>query len=121
MVEDHAALANGHIDEGQYLEQCTLVLRERERMLHFELDRLREGLLFCLFDTPDRVQHMFWRFASRITPPTVGAQRISGRRHRGSLPPVRRHRGRALARADDRTMLMVLSDHGFNSFQRGVH
>jgi hypothetical protein len=22
---------------------------------------------FCLFDTPDRLQHMFWRFGSRIT------------------------------------------------------
>ena len=29
--------------------------------------------------------------------------------------------GQALAHADDRTLMIVLSDHGFNSFQRGVH
>ena len=62
-------------------------LRERERD-----DALRagaaatKGLFFCLFDTPDRVQHMFWRFgeqgipANRATPPRDGA------RDRGSLP-----------------------------------
>src|SRR5262249_5009886 len=29
--------------------------------------------------------------------------------------------GNAMAHADDRTLVIVLSDHGFNSFQRGVH
>jgi predicted AlkP superfamily phosphohydrolase/phosphomutase len=29
--------------------------------------------------------------------------------------------GRAVASADDQTLFVVLSDHGFNSFQRGVH
>src|SRR4029077_4126755 len=29
--------------------------------------------------------------------------------------------GKALEFADDRTLFIALSDHGFNSFQRGVH
>jgi predicted AlkP superfamily phosphohydrolase/phosphomutase len=29
--------------------------------------------------------------------------------------------GQALAHADDRTLVIVLSDHGFSSFRRGVH
>ena len=29
--------------------------------------------------------------------------------------------GKAMAHADDQTVIIVLSDHGFNSFQRGVH
>jgi len=29
--------------------------------------------------------------------------------------------GRVLERADERTLVIVLSDHGFSSFQRGVH
>jgi predicted AlkP superfamily phosphohydrolase/phosphomutase len=29
--------------------------------------------------------------------------------------------GKAMAHADDRTLLIVLSDHGFNSFQRGAN
>ena len=62
MVEDHTGLSNERFSEEAYLAQCDDVMRERERMLNHELDRFREGLLYCLFDTPDRLQHMFWRF-----------------------------------------------------------
>ena len=62
MVEDHAGLSNGRIDEDAFLDQCERAWREREAMMLHELDRFDEGLLYCLFDTPDRVQHMFWRF-----------------------------------------------------------
>ena len=55
MVEDHGGLNNGRLSGEAYLDQCEDVLRERERILLYELDRLEEGLLFCLFDTPDRV------------------------------------------------------------------
>jgi predicted AlkP superfamily phosphohydrolase/phosphomutase len=122
MVEDHGALSNGRISEEAYLDQCAGVLRERERMMEYELDRFREGLFFCLFDTPDRLQHMFWRFrepghpANRHGFSPEMAHVIED--HYRSCDAVV---GRALARADDRTVVMVLSDHGFNSFQRGVH
>jgi predicted AlkP superfamily phosphohydrolase/phosphomutase len=62
MVEDHAGLNNGRIDERAFLEQCTEVWDQREAMLVDGLERAEEGLVFCLFDTSDRVQHMFWRF-----------------------------------------------------------
>jgi predicted AlkP superfamily phosphohydrolase/phosphomutase len=121
MVEDHGGLNNGRFGEEAYLVQCEEALRERERMMIHELDRLKEGFFFCLFDTPDRVQHMFWRF---------------GDQHPGADSPVKPeiHRaieehyrlcdqvvGQALQRADDETLVMVLSDHGMNSFQRGVN
>ncbi len=68
MVEDHGGLNNGRFDERAYLDQCDQVMREREAMLHHELDRLTDGLLFCLFDTPDRLQHMLWRFREPAHP-----------------------------------------------------
>src|SRR5438128_4156778 len=68
MAEDHNGLNNGRLDEPAYLQQCELVLRERERAMRFELDRFTEGLFFILFDTPDRVQHMLWRFRDRQHP-----------------------------------------------------
>ncbi|HYO45687.1 MAG TPA: alkaline phosphatase family protein, partial [Gemmatimonadota bacterium] len=61
MAEDHGGLVNERFDETAFLEQCATVLGEREAMLNYEFDRFREGLLYCLFDTPDRIQHMFWR------------------------------------------------------------
>src|SRR5262245_55680116 len=62
MIEDHDGLNNGRLDEAAFLAQCAAVMRERERMMLSELGRLKEGFFLCLFDTPDRLQHMFWRF-----------------------------------------------------------
>lgn len=122
MVEDHGGLNNGRFGETAYLEQCEAVLREREKMLLYELDRLDEGLLFCLFDTPDRIQHMFWRFREPGHP--AGRDDESGKgagvidEHYRACDAVI---GRVLESADDETLVVVLSDHGMTSFQRGIH
>jgi predicted AlkP superfamily phosphohydrolase/phosphomutase len=122
MAEDHTALNNGRIDEQAYLDQCALVLDERERMMDRELARLREGLLFVLFDTPDRVQHMFWRFRDTGHPyhePDLA------RAYPRQIEEHYRHYdavlARVLAQAGGDTLLVVLSDHGFGTFRRAVH
>lgn len=122
MVEDHTGLNNGRFGEEAYLDQCGQVLRERERMMLYELERIKKGLFFCLFDTPDRLQHMFWRFREKNHPANAGEPREDLKR------AIEEHYcrcdaivGRALAHADDDSLFIVLSDHGFNSFQRGVH
>ncbi len=132
MVEDHTGLSNGRFGEAAFLDQCHQVVREREAMMLYELDRLEEGLFFCLFDTPDRIQHMFWRFrepghpanAANETTDTAhsaadweGMSRVIEDHYRRCDEIV----GKVMAAADDRTLLVVLSDHGFNGFQRGVH
>ncbi|MCZ6674824.1 MAG: alkaline phosphatase family protein [Verrucomicrobia bacterium] len=122
MVEDHTGLSNGRFDETAYLEQCEIALREREKMMLYELERFEQGLFFCLFDTPDRVQHMFWRFRENDHPANNGdatpeMSQVIEEHYRACDEIV----GRALEYADDRTLFIVLSDHGFNSFQRGVH
>jgi predicted AlkP superfamily phosphohydrolase/phosphomutase len=119
MAEDHNGLNNGHLDEAAYLQQCELVLGERERTMRFELDRFTEGLFFMLFDTPDRVQHMLWRFRDREHPgfePDLSpelATRIEEhyRRCDALLSAV-------LDKVDENTLLIVLSDHGFGTFRR---
>jgi predicted AlkP superfamily phosphohydrolase/phosphomutase len=121
MVEDHGGLNNGRLDERAFLAQCDDVLRERAAMLRFELDRQREGLLFCLFDTPDRVQHMFWRFRDRPQ------ERGEGGEFAGVIEDHYRACDRVVgdalahAHAADDTLVMVLSDHGVGNFRRGVH
>jgi predicted AlkP superfamily phosphohydrolase/phosphomutase len=119
MAEDHNGLNNGRLDESAYLQHCELVLGERERTMRFELDRFSEGLFFMLFDTPDRVQHMLWRFRDREHPgfePDLSpelATRIEEhyRRCDALLSPV-------LEKVDETTLLIVLSDHGFGTFRR---
>ena len=122
MVEDHTGLMNGRIDEHDFLSQCDLVMREREGMLQHELGRFKEGFLFCLFDTPDRIQHMFWRFGE----PGHPANR--GRGTEEFTEVIRDHYrdcdavvGRALDAVGDDALVLVCSDHGFTSFQRGLH
>ncbi|HEX9893410.1 MAG TPA: alkaline phosphatase family protein [Gemmatimonadales bacterium] len=122
MVEDHTGLMNGRIDEYAFLAQCALVMHEREAMLQHELARFKAGFLFCLFDTPDRLQHMFWRFGE----PDHPANRLS---FTGEFTEVIRDHyrecdavvARALEAVGDDALVIVLSDHGFTSFQRGVH
>jgi len=119
MAEDHNGLNNCRLDEAAYLAQCELVLEERERLMRFELDRFREGFFFLLYDTPDRVQHMMWRFRDRHHPgyepdlardfSTLVEQHYA--RCDRLLAPV-------LDKVDENTLLLVLSDHGFNTFRR---
>jgi predicted AlkP superfamily phosphohydrolase/phosphomutase len=120
MVEDHGALNNGRIDEIAYLDQCDLAWREREAMLLRSLDVLDDGLLYCLFDTPDRVQHMFWRFRDPKHPlheADPAMARVVEDQYRRSDAMV----GHALEAADDETLVIALSDHGFGPYRRAVH
>ncbi len=122
MVEEHTGLNNGRIDEAAFLDQCAAVLAERERMMCYELDRFTAGLFFCLFDTPDRVQHMFWRFRepdhpANRTAPVAGWEGVIEDHYRRCDAAV----GRAMDYVDDETLIIVLSDHGFTSFQRAVN
>jgi len=119
MAEDHNGLNNGRLDESAYLQHCELVLAERERLMRFELDRFNEGFFFMLYDTPDRVQHMMWRFRDREHPgyePDVSPElstRIEEhyRRCDALLSAV-------LDKTDENSLLIVLSDHGFGTFRR---
>lgn len=122
MAEDHGALNNGRVDEAGYLAQCELVLQERERMTFHELQRFEEGLFFVVFDTPDRVQHMFWRFRDPQHP-FYCAER-AGEFARQIEEHYRRYDrvlAQVLERSDPETLVIVLSDHGFGTFRRAVH
>jgi predicted AlkP superfamily phosphohydrolase/phosphomutase len=123
MVEDHAGLTNERFSEEAFLDHCETVWQERAAMMLHELERFDEGLFYCLFDTPDRVQHLFWRFrepdhpANRGRPARPELARAIEDQYRHGDAVV----GAALEFADDETLVIVLSDHGFSSFQRGIH
>lgn len=122
MVEDHAALANGRIDESAFLDQCAEVWDEREAMMLRELERFDAGLFYCLFDTTDRVQHLFWRFREPDHPANRGRSTADEFRHAIEETYRRADRavGEALRTLSDDTLVLVLSDHGFGSFRRCV-
>ena len=94
MVEDHTGLNNERISESAFLDQCEIAWRERQAMMLAELESFDDGLFYCLFDTPDRIQHLFWRFREPDHPANRGAAPDPdfqpGDRRR--LPPLRRDR-----------------------------
>ena len=121
LAEDTWALNEGVTDEGVFLQQAYDIDRERQGMFFSALSRLRKGALVCVFDATDRVQHMFWRYLDPAHP----AHSAEPSRHQSAIADLYRHNdalvGRAMEQLDDRDVLMVVSDHGFNSFRRGVN
>jgi predicted AlkP superfamily phosphohydrolase/phosphomutase len=123
MVEDHAGLNNERISEEAFLDQCAIAWHDREAMMLSELESFRSGLFYCLFDTPDRIQHLFWRYrepnhpANRGKPPAGAYASVIDEAYRRCDSIV----GKALEYSDDETLFIALSDHGFNNFERGVH
>lgn len=119
---DTSALDNGVLDEEEFLELDGKVLEESMAMLDYELARLDEGLLFYYFSNADQRQHMFWRFIDRDHP---GYDPALAGRYGDVIEKTYRKMDEALDRVLSRvgreTVVMVMSDHGFNSFRRGFN
>jgi predicted AlkP superfamily phosphohydrolase/phosphomutase len=113
MAEDTWAMNEHAIDEDAFLQQAYLTYEERERMFLSALDRTRHGVVACVFDTTDRVQHMFFRHMKN-----GGAH---GRIIEDLYKKADELVGKALLHVESETVLFVLSDHGFTSFERGVN
>lgn len=120
MAEDTWALNESVIDEEAFLKQAYLTFEEREAMFLSALEKTRSGVVACVFDTSDRVQHMFFRYLGGDGPEAPAAGQ-----HAGTIEEMyeRMDRlvGKAMANAGRDTALFVLSDHGFCSFRRGVN
>jgi len=122
LAEDTWALNEGVIDDATFLKQAYDIDRERERMFFVALDRLRKGTLTCVFDGVDRIQHMFWRYFEKGHPAARGT---GGNGHADAIEKIYRHGdelvGKVMARLRKGDLMMVVSDHGFASFRRGVN
>lgn len=121
LAEDTWALNEGVTDERIFLQQTYDIDRERQDMFFAALSRLGKGALVCVFDATDRIQHMFWRYLDPAHP-ARGAE-PSG--HQDAIADLYRHNdalvGRVMQQLNAHDVLMVISDHGFTSFRRGVN
>src|SRR6516162_966114 len=122
LAEDTWGLNEHVLSDDHFLQQCLDFDREREAMFFDGLDKVRHGVCVCVFDGTDRMQHMFWRYLDEQHP--ARPKEIPAR-HRTVIEDLYRRMddlvGRTMARCRDKdTLLMVLSDHGFNTFRRGI-
>jgi predicted AlkP superfamily phosphohydrolase/phosphomutase len=122
LAEDTWALNERIIDEGQFLEQAYLINEEREKMLFNELEKVKKGAVICVFDITDRIQHMLWRYIDPGHPANEGKDTTL---HKDAIEKlylkVDETVGKLFPYLDDRTALIIMSDHGFKPFRRGIN
>ncbi len=122
LAEDTWALNEHVINDDQFIEQCIDMDREREAMFFDALDKVPRGLIACVFDGTDRLQHTFWRDIDPGHPARPNRDVLGGRNVIGDL--YRRMDdlvGKTMSKCRHKdTLLLVISDHGFGPFRRGV-
>ncbi len=116
---DTSALDNDILDEGEFLEQDDFVLEESKAMLDDELARFDSGLLFYYISSTDQRQHMFWRLLDEKHPAyDAGLAAKYGKVIENTYREADQILAKAMDKIDRETVLIVMSDHGFNPFSR---
>lgn len=120
MPHDTWALSENRIDEKAFLEHVDDILGERKRILEEGLKEFKSGLFFFYFETLDTVQHMFWRYTDPQSPlyekDSPYSQVILD-----YYKKIDAIIGEALKNVSSDTTVLVISDHGFNSFRKSVN
>ncbi len=122
LAEDTWALNEHVLGDQHFLQQCLDADREREAMFFDSLDKVPRGLCVVVFDGTDRLQHMFWRdidptHPARAEHPVPEGRNVIEDLYKSMDALV----GRTMAQCPrEETLLLVISDHGFNGFRRGL-
>lgn len=119
---DTMALNEGKLSDETFLQDVVSTFEARKRMLDFAIEKFPYNLFFMLFSGTDRVQHAFFRMLDKRH--GLYDPQLEARLGNPILDAYRRMDGvigEALRRADSDTTVMVVSDHGFHPFRRGVN
>jgi predicted AlkP superfamily phosphohydrolase/phosphomutase len=86
------------------------------------LDMTRKGFAGVVFDGTDRIQHMFMRYEYPDHPSNRDKDTVA---HRDTIEHLYERSdevvGRTMKYVNDKTVLIVISDHGFTHFSWGVN
>jgi len=119
---DTMAYNEGNLTDEAFLQDVVRTFEFREKMLLHALKDMRFNLFFELFSGTDRVQHLFWRLLDKrhslfdpILAKRLGEPILDAYRRMDNVI------GKVLKILDSDTTLLVLSDHGFHPFRRGLN
>ncbi len=121
LAEDTWALNEGILDDRAFLDQVYRYQHEREEQLFHSLKKTRRGLCACVFDATDRIQHTFFRYLDEHHPALKNAPEQSKNAIRDVYQKADQVLGRVRESVSDDTLIMVMSDHGFKAFRRGIN
>ncbi len=104
--EDTTALRQGVFDLSQFLSQSALVMSDERHLLDDSLKQFTGGILFFYFSSVDQNSHVLWG------------------KHPAALLKIYQQVDSAIGdvmRREPAAELVVMSDHGFASFDRAVN
>ncbi len=121
MPEETWSLNEEQISDASYLDMVRTTLAESEAMLFDTLERHDSELVVSVFVQTDRVSHMFWRGIDTGHPLHAGVDERGRNAIQWIYGEADRILGRTLKMLKPEDRLIVLSDHGFAGFRRGVN
>ncbi len=122
-ADDTWALNEGILDEDSFIKLSYDNHRESEAMLFNAMDKVKKGVIATWFQTTDSIQHMFFRYLDQDHPaltcgiPTAKSAQVIEDLYINMDELV----GKVMDRMGKKTALVVMSDHGFKLFCRGVN
>lgn len=120
--EDVKALRSGALNEDEFLQQARILLAERKLQYRRALSLFKSGYLFFYFGSTDQLAHIFWRDTDPDHPGLrPGEAKKYGSVIEDTYAEMDELVGEALAVLNDDDTLIIMSDHGFNSFRRGFN
>jgi len=108
--QDTTGLEDGCISDNQFLDLCNMIHDARTALLMHRLEGFQEGLLASVFDTLDRLQHMFWKNKPEIIQEWYCKLDVL----------VGEVATRLESQNGERSRLLIASDHGFKDFNYKV-
>ena len=109
------------LNDEEYVGQAELVLRERMALFDHLWSRFDTGLFYFYVSSTDQDAHMLWRNMD----PTHPLHSEADPRFAGYLMDLYAEMdtlvGKVLPAVDDKTLLLICSDHGFSQFGRQFH
>ena len=129
MPEEQEALKDGVFSDDEYIEQVALIQEDTDRLIDFALDRFEPGdTTFVYLSDIDLQCHMLWRHDDPKHPdapnhPAYDPETAPAHAH--DIENFYRDVDATLARIRKRlptnTLLIVMSDHGFQPYTRKLH
>jgi predicted AlkP superfamily phosphohydrolase/phosphomutase len=116
------ALNEGRLSEADFLYDAEKAFEDRERIIFKKLENNESDLFVAVIETTDRISHMMWRL---IDPKHPMYDADLAAKHGDAIEKIYRRAdglvGKLVEKIPPDATFIVMSDHGFHTFRRGVN
>ncbi len=121
-ADDTWALNEGILDEDTFIKLAYDNHKESEDMLFNAMDKTKKGVVACWFQVTDSIQHMFFRYLDKKHPALkLGRNKKSAKTIEELYMNMDKLVGKVRDKLSKNSCLVIMSDHGFKQFRRGVN